>query len=124
MRCRTLKLEVDYVPTGQYVGIELGDARTEAIQCSPFIGQSDGVFRHDPRAAVDDQHFIDTGAIQRDGEQPLDLGIGLDIEREHVRFDLNASGSKLRVVEHPADTGARSRIALDLAPALMPRSIK
>jgi hypothetical protein len=111
------QVEVDYVPAGQYVGIELGDARAEAIQCGPFVGEADGVFRHGAPAAIDNQHFIDAGAIQRDGEQPLRLGIGLDIEREHARVDLNASGSKLRIVEHPADTDAWSRLALDLAPA-------
>jgi hypothetical protein len=60
---------------------------------------------------------LDAEPVQRDGEQSLSLGIGLNIKREHARFDLNASGSKLRIVEHPADTDAGSRLALDLAPA-------
>jgi hypothetical protein len=87
------EIEVDRIPAGDHVDVQLADASAERVECRVLVDAADCLFRHRTLAAVDDQYFIEPRRVQRNREQSLALRIRLDIERQHARSDRHVSGA-------------------------------
>ena len=74
-------------------------ARAERLDRGPFVRTPQRAFRHRPVAAVDDQHLVDAGCVERDGKQVRALSIGLDVERQHARRHAHLGWTQLGIVE-------------------------
>ena len=64
------------------------------------------------------EHLVEPARVQRDRKQLAARRVGLDVEREHARLDLDARRLEGRVVEQPRDAGAPCCLAGDFAAAL------
>ena len=113
------EIEVDRVPAREHVRIECEDAIAEGMQRLALVGTTHGLLGHVAAAAVDDQHFIDVRCVHRNRQQPLALRIGLDVERQHPRLDLDLRGPNDGIVEDLRRCSpAAASIAFDLAATL------
>ena len=112
------QVEIDRVPAGEHVGIELADALAECVERRVLVGAARGLLRHRPLAAVDDQHFIESRRVHRDREQALAFRVGLDVERQHARLDLHVGRRSTGLSKTQVTPCARRRLAFDLAAAL------
>ena len=120
------QIEVDDVPAGEHVGIERSDARGEGLERGALGRAAAGALGHRPVAAVDDEHLVDAGREQRNRQQPLALGIRLDVEGQHARLDRDVGRAQHGIVEHRRRVRRRRpRASPSISqPPLMPRSIK
>src|SRR5262249_44841609 len=110
------------VPTGQDVRIEVMYPLAESGEGCTLVSASNSLLRHGSVATVDDQNLIATHAVECDGQQPLRLRVGLDIERQHAWLDPQLRGPQYGVVENARHSdsagGASCCDTLDLAGSL------
>ena len=115
-----LEVEVDDVPAGQHVGVELADAGGEGVEGLALAGAADGAVGQGAPGGVDDVHLVGARAVERDGEEAPAGGVGLDVEGQHRRRHLDVGRAQLGVVEHAGDAFAGRGGARDLAAAADP----
>ncbi len=89
------QIEVDDVPAGDHIRIERADALAERLEGGVFVRRRRSHLGHRTAAAVDDEHFIDSRRVHRDGEQARAFRIGLDVERQHARLDIDVRGPQV-----------------------------
>lgn len=77
------EIEVDDVPTRQYVRIEFLDTPAEPVDCGMFVDAPNRFLGHFTASRGNDEHLIGTASVQRNGEQLRRLGICFDVERQH-----------------------------------------
>ena len=111
------QIEVDDVPTGQYVGIELARRARRTRPALRVHWRNPLAFSGMARSLPS---TISTSSTR--GHTARSPAAARPWHPSRYRTTARAvrserCGSKLRVVEHPADTVARNRFAFDLAPA-------
>ncbi len=97
------EVEVDGVPTGEHVRVELAYAVTEGGERGALISTANRLFRHGPAAAIDDQNFVDAGAVHGDGQQAFGFGVCFDVEGQDPGLYFDLCGGQLGVVEDEGD---------------------
>jgi hypothetical protein len=107
------QVEVDDVPAGDRVRVDLAHASDQAGQQLALVGErlrSRGTRR--PRRS-EQQHLRHAAAMERDRQQPPRRGVGLDVERQHGQLGQPVRRAQHGIVEDGADTVARPRRSLD-----------
>src|SRR5688572_24057130 len=111
------QVEVDDVPAGQNVGIYCPHPVAEHGQRGELALAARRLLGHAAIGIVDDQDLIEPPCVERDREQPS-FRVRLDVERQHVRLDIDVRGAERRVVEHPGNGLAGGGCAIDRAARL------
>ena len=102
-------VEVDDVPAGHHVGVQLADAPVQGGQQLGFAGARRGSGRAGgagPGIGAPQEHFARAAAPERDREQALRLRVGLDVQRQGGQRRCPLRRPQLRLVE---DHGVRRR---------------
>ena len=112
------QVEVDDVPARDHVGVEGTEALRKEIEGGELGRAAGGALRHGAVGAVDDEHLVDTGGKERNGQESFALGIRFDVEGEHARLGRYVGRAQHGIVEYPGESADRSGLALDLGAAL------
>src|SRR5262249_14810626 len=93
------EIEVDDVPAGQDVGIDLAHPAAEPAQELSLVRERDSRLGTGRSWGCEEKDFGDAAAIERHGEQAARRRVGLDIERENRKPRRPVRRSDLRIVE-------------------------
>jgi hypothetical protein len=107
------QVEVDHVPAGEHVGVQLPHARREPGEQRGLAREGPGVAGAGPALGRQQQHLGDAAAVQRHREQPVRRRVGLDVERQHGQPRRPVAGAQLRLVEDDAEARDLEPVALD-----------
>ncbi len=111
------EIEIDEIPTGEHVRIERSHPGGERLERVGLGRAAHGTLGARPVVWIDDEHLIAPQAVQRYRQETLRLRIGLDVERQHARRDLDVGRAQIRILEHQT-VGAGCGDSLDFTAAL------
>ena len=95
-RDQDVEVEVDDVPAGEDVGVELAHARDERAHERRLVGVHE---RAVDRRGGEDVHLVGAGADERHREDAARVRQGLEVEREDAQLGARAAGHELGVAE-------------------------
>ena len=107
------QVEVDDVPPGQHIRIQLPDPPAEPVERRSLAGAGNGPLRHGPAFGIDYENLVSAASENRDGQQALGLPVGFDVERQHTGRKVHRRGFQVGVVENPTATRTPARFAAD-----------
>ena len=108
------EVEVDHVPAGEHVRVELAHAGAEGRQQVLLGREGPRPVRTPAARRRQQEHLRDAAAVQADREQAAGRGIGLDVEGENGEPRRPVGGEDLGILEHEAEPGHVAPLAADL----------
>ncbi len=106
------QIEIDHVPAGENIRIELPHPFTEKGQETALGGERLGSRHRWIALGTEEEHLGDAATVERDREQTARLGICFDVEREQLQATVRrlgpGGGAQFRIVENATElaTGA------------------
>ena len=95
-RDQHVEVEVDHVPAGEDVGVELAHARGERAHERRLVRVNERAL---DRRGGEDVHLVGAGADQRHRQDAARVGQGLEVERQHAQLGVRAAGHELGIAE-------------------------